>query len=228
MLDLRRGMMDSPSTTAYYELEFDGDGVAQLGVEPGDYDLLLLQHEDFFVVPSYFFGLRIGAGCNDDLPFRVGRKVMVRGRVIDAGGTAVRDAEVMGELGTGIRGGSPADPWSFAGWATSDGAGIFQIALAAGPARVSFGGISQNGEQRNLIADAEYVEFNVPADGSAAVRDILVRPLPTFTGVVKNPDSSPAPGAVVRFAGRFQPSGRDVLWPERGISILHEGPSRRM
>lgn len=218
VIDLRFKPLDHPSTIVHYEIDFDARGTAQLTVEPGDYEFLLLQHADFFLTPALpadgTESFRIDRGCNDDLRFEVHPKVSARGRVIEADtGKLVRDAELMGEIGAGVSETSPAARWSLAEWATENADGTYRINLAAGPARITFfGAKSGAGDPTVLDAESPNTEFVVAADGSTVFPDIRVRRLPRFTGVVRNPDGTPAVRAIVRFAGYFQP----VLTDERG------------
>jgi thiol-disulfide isomerase/thioredoxin len=218
VIDLRFDPFDHPSTIAPYEIDFDAGGMAQLTIQPGSYHFLLLQHADFFLTPVLPVGtqesFRIEQGRNDDLRFDVRPKVPVHGRVVDAEtGKLVRDVDLMGEIDSGAPETSPTDRWSFAEWATENTDGRYSINLAAGPARIGFFG-AKSGAADPTVLDAEslYTEFIVAADGSTVIPDIRVRRLPNFTGVVRNPDGSPAVRAIVRFAGKFQP----VLTDEDG------------
>ena len=47
-------------------------------------------------------------------------------------------------------------------------------------------------------AQSQYTEFDVAADGSTVVPDILVRPLPKIRGIVLDPQGKPLPKAIVR------------------------------
>ncbi|MFO0889238.1 MAG: carboxypeptidase regulatory-like domain-containing protein [Isosphaeraceae bacterium] len=225
VIDFRHEPFDDPSTVLDDEVVFDDAGAARLTVAPGDYSWLLLQHRDFYVTPVHAAGnrkkswLRLEPGRNRELHFDVRRKVKVSGRVINADtGKPLRAMSLLGELCNGdVQGweGLLAQPWSFAGWAETDEQGRFMIELAAGLARVSFHG-------NDFMAEREFYEVSVAADGSTSIPDIRVRPLRKVVGVVKNPDGTPAPRAVVRLRGRalgHQPvltdgSGRFEIQPE--------------
>lgn len=209
VIDLRREPIDRASTVVHYEADFDEHGEAHLSVEAGDYQCLLLQHADFFITPSFTeqSSFHIGPGCNDLLQFQVHRKMLCRGRVVDADtGELIRDVDLMGEIASGEASAPPADKWSFAENAKGNDDGTYSIKLAAGLARIGFfGAKSTNVDQPVLDAESLYAEFEVATDGSTVIPDIRVRRLPRFTGIVRNPDGCPAAKAVVRFAGRFQP-----------------------
>ncbi len=219
VVDLRHEPFDDPSTMIHYEVEFDPKGIAQLTVAPGNYSWFLLQHEDFFLTPVYSAShqkknwLRIEPGRNQDLHIDVHRKVSVRGRVVNADtGKPLRDMSVMGELAHGTPQGwadPPADQWSFAGWAETDTQGRYAIDLAAGLARVSF-------EGREFVAEQDYYEVSVAADGSTVIPDIKVRSLKKIVGVVQNSDGTPAARAVVRLRGKYLGGLQPVLTNDAG------------
>jgi thiol-disulfide isomerase/thioredoxin len=214
VVDLRHEPFDDPSTIIHYEVEFDPKGTAQLTVAPGNYSWLLLQHENFFLTPVYSANhqkknwLRIEPGRNQELHIDVRRKVSVRGRVIDAGtGKPLRDMSVMGELAHGTPQGwtdPPPGEWSFAGWGETDAQGRYAIDLAAGSARVSC-------EGNEIVAEQDYYELTVAADGSTVIPDIKVRPLQKIVGVVQNPDGTPAARTVVRLRGKSMNGIQPVL-----------------
>ncbi len=211
------------STILHYEVEFDARGTARLTVAPGDYSWFLLQHEDFFLTPVYSANhqkknwLRIEPGRNQDLHFDVHRKVSVRGRVVDADtGKPLLAKSVMAELANGTPQGwadPPPDRWSFAGWGETDAKGRYAIDLAAGNARVSF-------EGSELVAERDYYEISVAADGSTVVPDIKVRSLGKIAGVVQNPDGTPAARAVVRLRGRYMRGYQPVLTDGAGRFMI--------
>jgi thiol-disulfide isomerase/thioredoxin len=220
VVDLRHQPFDDPSTIIYYEVEFDRNGTAQLTVAPGDYSWLLLQHENFFLTPVYSANhqkknwLRIEPGRNQGLHLDVHRKVSVRGRVVDADtGKPRYNMSVMGELAhrTSPPGWAdpPPDKWSFAGWAETDVQGRYTIDLAAGLARVSFQG-------SEFVAEQDYYEVSVAADGSTVIPDIKIRALQKIKGVVQNPDGTPAPRAVLRLRGKSMRGLQPVLTNDAG------------
>ena len=68
------------------KLAIGTDGTATLTVEPGNYDVLRLQNDDYIITPQYSSdvgALEIGPGRNDPLNFELHAKVKVRGRVVD-------------------------------------------------------------------------------------------------------------------------------------------------
>jgi len=220
VVDLRHEPFNDPSTIIYYEVEFDPKGTAQMTVAPGNYSWLLLQHEDFFLTPVYSANyqrkswLRIEPGRNQDLHFDVRRKVSVRGQVVEADtGKPLRDMSVMGELAHGTPQGwadPPPDKWSFAGWGETDAQGRYTIDLAAGSARVSFD------QGSGFVAEQDYSQVSVAADGSTVIPDIEVRSLQKIVGVVQNPDGTPANRAVVRLRGKYMRVIQPVLTDDAG------------
>ena len=126
-------------------------------------------------------------------------------------GKPLRDMSVMGELAHGTPRGwadPPPDQWSFAGWGETDAQGRYAIDLAAGSARVSF-------EGNEFVAEQDYYEISVAADGSTVIPDIKVRSLQKIVGVVQNPDGTPAARAVVRLRGKYMNGLQPVLTNER-------------
>jgi thiol-disulfide isomerase/thioredoxin len=219
VVDLRHEPFDDASTIIHYEAEFDPKGAAQLTVAPGNYSWFLLQHEDSFLTPVYSAShqrknwLRIEPGRNQDLHFDVHRKVSVRGRVVEANsGKPLSDMSVMGELAHGPLqgwGDLPPDKWSFAGWGETDAQGRYVMDLAAGLSRVSFQG-------NEFVAEQDYYEVSVAADGSTVIPDIKVRSLQKIVGVVQNPDGTPAARAVVRLRGKYMTGIQPVLADDAG------------
>jgi hypothetical protein len=80
VVDLRHEPSDHPSTTGHYEIDFDAHGSARLAVAPGDYSSLILRNDDLYLTPTYFSKIRIEPGRNDNLQFKVRRKVLAHGR----------------------------------------------------------------------------------------------------------------------------------------------------
>ena len=209
VVDLRHEPGDHPSTTGRYEIDLDPDGAARLAVAPGNYPLLVLRHDDFYLAPTYFSKLRIEPGHNDNLQFKVHRKVPARGRIIEADtGRPVGNVVVNGEIASdeSIPHG---EKWSLAELVKTDADGSYRIPLAAGSARISLQG-------PGLISESEYLEFTVAADGSTIIPDFRVRPLPKIVGVVRDPDGSPATRAVVRIRGRYMGDLQPVITDENG------------
>jgi thiol-disulfide isomerase/thioredoxin/protocatechuate 3,4-dioxygenase beta subunit len=215
-IDLRREPFNSPSTLNYCEIEFDAEGKAQLAIEPGNYSFLRLQHNDFYLTPTYMPNtpkefLHIEPGHNDVLKFEVLRRIEARGRVIDAEtGRPVPKADLLGEIANRVPTGPRAsEKWSFTGWAETDDEGEYTLPVGAGSSRVTFHG-------NKLIAESESVEFLARADGSTTIPDIKVRPLPKVVGVVQYRDGSPAVRAVVRIRGKYLSGLQPVLTDENG------------
>lgn len=197
---------DDSSTIRFYEADFDAEGVARLAVAPGEYSHLALQHENFYLTPTYAVvyqtekRLRIEPGRNQDLYFEVRRQVPVRGRVVEADtGKPLKGMAIMGQIAQGVSQGwadLPPSQWSDGGWGVSDEQGRYTIDLAPGPARLLF-------EGSELVAERGEYEVNVAEDGSTGIPDFRVRPLRKIVGVVRNPDGTRAARAVVRLRGKF-------------------------
>ena len=119
---------------------------------------------------------------------------------------------MLGELAHGtLQGWSDAPPenWSFAGWGDTDAQGRYTIDLAAGSARVSFQG-------NEFVAEQDYYEVSVAADGSTVIPDIKVRRLQRIVGVVQNTDGTPTALAVVRLRGKYMRGSQPVLTDDAG------------
>src|SRR5207248_10910568 len=151
--------------------------------------------------------------------FDVHRKVSARGRVIDAEtGRPLHGMPVLGEIPNRLRTGAqpqPNEKWAYTGWGESDENGAYTVSLAAGRARVSFRG-------DKYVAVDDSLEFDVAADGSSVIPDMIVRPIPKVSGVVLDADGKPAAKTVVRFRDKLQwmeplvtdAEGRFELQPE--------------
>jgi hypothetical protein len=81
--------------------------------------------------------------------------------------------------------------------------------LAAGLARVCFQG-------NEFVAEQDYYEVSVAADGSTVIPDIKVRSLQKIVGIVQNPDGTPAARAVVRLRGKYMRVFQPVLTDDAG------------
>lgn len=107
-LRLDRVPFGRPSTYVDFPLAFDKNGVARLTVEPGNYNLLTLTHDEHLIVPrvtanAHHESFAIGPGTNDTYTFKMHRKVIAQGRVLEDPGKPVADEVVVGEvLGTSI------------------------------------------------------------------------------------------------------------------------------
>jgi thiol-disulfide isomerase/thioredoxin len=197
---------ESPSAMRLCAIPVDKNGISTVTIEPGAYQRLVLEHDDYFVTP-YFeprgrkrHVLPIRPRENDDLWFQFRRKVTARGRVINvATGQPMQNVWVEGEISNDPVPGKPAippEPWVHSDGGNTDSNGEYTLAFAAGRARVSF-------SEHNFVAEHDYVEFAVAADGSTVIPEIRVRPMPKIAGVVRNPDGSLATRAVVRLRGQY-------------------------
>ena len=202
VIDLRHELHDE-SSVWHYEINFDSSGVAKLAVEPGPYDFLRLQHDDFYLTPTYLREgmarekLEIAAGRNDNLIFDVRRRIAARGRVVDAEtNEPVVGASLLGEIASedsNVQ--SRWEEWSFTDWGETDSNGEYTLPISAGRSRVSF-----DGSER--LAESQFTEFDAAADSSTIIPEIRVRRIPKIVGVVQKADGSPMDGAVVRLRGR--------------------------
>ena len=108
-IDLRHKTIHGPAWIKGDTVNFDAQGVARLTVAPGDYWVLGLEHNDFYLTPrgkSLTIGwpFRIEPGQNDDVQFDVRREVKARGRLVDAvTGKPIPGEYVIGELANGLR-----------------------------------------------------------------------------------------------------------------------------
>ena len=194
---------ENPSCMSLRAIPVDEHGTASVTIEPGNYDLFLLEHDDYFITPGFPERrnvLQFRPGRNDDLWFQYRRKVSARGRVINfETGQPMRNVSVEGQIPNEPVQGRPAvppSPWLHSDWGRTDQNGEYTLAFAAGRARVEL-------TENNYVAEHDYVEFAVAADGSTVIPDIRVRPMPKIAGVVRNPDGSLANRAVVRLRGKY-------------------------
>jgi thiol-disulfide isomerase/thioredoxin/protocatechuate 3,4-dioxygenase beta subunit len=206
VIDLRHEPSSHPSTSYQREIEFDAGGIARLAIEPGNYQFLRLENEDFYFPPADSVPnlqptgenqdwLRIERGRNDDLRFQARRKIPASGRVVDADtGQPISGIFVWGDIANGTMSASdaPTRGWYFAASAKTNEKGEYTIPFATGRARVM---IDYN--EQGVISETTYVEFTVTAGKPALIPDIRVRPLPKIAGIVRHPDGSPAVKAVV-------------------------------
>ncbi len=205
VIDFRHTEFQRPSSIRLYEIQFDQNGTSQVTVEPGDYDFLRLEHEDFYLTPSISEEtakserLKIEPGKGVEFTFEVRRKVIARGRVINSDtGLPVKGESLLGEiLDTRSDVVTPDSKWSFTGWGETDENGEYSLPIAAGNARVAFHG-------EKLITDQEHVDFVASDDGTTEIPDVRVRSLPVIRGSVVDPDGRPVSKAVVRFRGKTQ------------------------
>ncbi len=200
-IELRYKSFLDPATIMGSTVDFDADGVARITVEPGDYDVLHLQHREFHLIPrgdtlrggSPF---RIAPGRHDDLEFDVRRRVTARGRVVDAEtGRPIAGVYAIGELANRLADeGAPAALRQWTSVVTLEGKtnanGEYSMPLAEGLARVSL-------VAEKVIAETEFVEVTVAANGSTVIPNIKTRPIPRVSGTVVNSDGSPAGRVVV-------------------------------
>lgn len=209
----------SPSAMRLCEIPVDKDGTSTVTIEPGVYQRLVLEHDDYFITPCFEprgwkrHVLPIRSGENDDLWFQLRRKIKARGRVINvATGQPMPNAWIEGEMANaGVPGKStaPPEPWVRSDGGNTDRDGEYTMEFAAGRARVSF-------SENNFIAEQDYVEFAVAYDGSTEIPEIRVRPMPKIAGVVRNPDGSLATKAVVRLRGQYLRWTQPVVTDEVG------------
>jgi|GEM_PF-1834676 len=220
VVQLHHAPYDHPSSIVDYEIDFGADGTAKLAIAPGDYNALFIQNDDYYLTPTYFSGLHIEPGRNDNLRFQARRKVPVRGRIIEAGtGRPVSDVIVVGEVANNASSAS-AEKWSYVDSRRVDAHGAFKLSLAQGHARIALRS-GEPGRAIEMILGSEYLEFNVAADGSTVIPDIEVRSVAKVVGTVRNPDGSPAVRAIVRLRGRSMFPSQPVLTDEGGRFEIH-------
>jgi len=202
-LRLDRVPFGRPSTYVDFPLAFDKHGVARLTVEPGNYSLLTLTHEEHLIVPrvtadAHHESFAIGPGTNDTYTFKMHRKVLARGVVVeDSSGKPVADEIVVGEvLGTSApdAAGKSALQWVYADSKRTDKNGTYSLQLATGLARVTC-------YKDNFTCDPQWIQVSIKAPGPASVRNIRLHPTPKVSGRVVGPDGRPASHTVVRFRG---------------------------
>ncbi|HEY0982105.1 carboxypeptidase regulatory-like domain-containing protein [Schlesneria sp.] len=216
VLDLRHSNFESPSTMLQYEVDFDSSGKGSVTIEPGDYEFLRLQHDDFYLTPTLHarhgklnpnHPLHFEAGKNVELRFEVHRRLVAKGRVIDAeSGEPVAEQSLIGKILTGVSSDEQDQTeFNFTGWGDTNAQGEFTVPVAAGRMRVEFNGT-------NYLSDTEFIDFDVAADGSTVIPDIKVRSLPKLQGVVRDQDGMPAARVVVRIRGQI-PGSKNIADP---------------
>jgi thiol-disulfide isomerase/thioredoxin len=203
-IDFRHQIFENPSTT-FDEIAFDGHRVGSLCIEPGNYQFLRFTHPDYLVTPLYYGDrkaakyLTFERGKNYEFRFELHRKVVARGRVVNAvTGKPLVGAFMEAEIPETRPQGTPTglvDPWMPAGWADTDAKGEYRVQVSAGRARVRF-------SERNLQAEHDYFEFQAALDGSTVIPEIRVFPTPKVVGTVIGPDGHPAANTIVRFRGQ--------------------------
>lgn len=173
-------------------------GKVDLAVKPGKYRTIYINHPEFIVTPEYRkvgeeFELRRGVNV---FTFDVRAKTKVHGRVLDQStGKPLGGVRLFAYTISDKISGQFADfvfPWTITDDATTGPGGDYELRIPAGPGLVSLfskGLTAQHGDEK----------INVAADGSTVVPDILVHPIPSIHGVVRDPDGRPVPRAVVRF-----------------------------
>ncbi|HEY3968878.1 MAG TPA: carboxypeptidase regulatory-like domain-containing protein, partial [Planctomycetaceae bacterium] len=196
----------SPSARRLCAIPVDENGIAVVTIEPGDYQTLVLEHDDFFITPCFEprgwkrHVVPIRQQENNDLWFQFRRKVTARGRVVNvATGQPMQNVWVQGQIANEPVAGkpiAPPEPWIRSDGGNTDRNGEYTLAFAAGRARVEF-------SENNFVAEQDYVEFAVASDGSTVIPEICVRPMPKITGVVRHPDGAVAAKAIVRFRGQY-------------------------
>ena len=161
-IDLRHKTIHGPAWIKGDTVNFDAEGVARLTVEPGDYWVLTLEHNDFYLTPrgkSLIGGwstFRIEPGQNDDVQFDVRRKVKARGRLVDAvTGKPIPGKYLFGELANGLRqdlAAASGRQWTFVVTyqAKTDKNGDYSMLLAEGLARVSLAAVDTGDRDRTL------------------------------------------------------------------------------
>ncbi|WP_397568234.1 carboxypeptidase regulatory-like domain-containing protein [Schlesneria sp. T3-172] len=223
VLDLRHSNFESPSTILSYEVDFDSSGKGSVTIEPGDYEFLRLQHDDFYLTPTLHarhgklnpnHPLHFDAGRNVELRFEVHRRLVAKGRVIDAESSEpVAEQSLIGKILTGVSSDEQDQTeFNFTGWGESNAQGEFTVPVAKGRMRIEFHGT-------NYLSDTEFIDFDVTADHAMVIPDIKVRSIPKLHGVVRDQDGMPAARVVVRVRGQVRGSKNiadPVLTDDRG------------
>jgi thiol-disulfide isomerase/thioredoxin len=208
LLDFRHEPFEHPSTLIGRLPRLDQAGGWELTVAAGKYQFLRLMHPDYLLTPIY--AEKSGHGPGDPLePFKlvpgenvftvqVAPKVKVHGRVIqESNGEPMADAGMEGSVHcdavSGVNG-RFTEEWTHADWADANASGEYEMALAAGRARVTF-------QEQGWLARPDHYDVDVAADGSTVVPDFVAARLPKVRGVVVDESGQPVPKAVVRFRG---------------------------
>lgn len=177
------------------------DGRVEFVIEAGMYIMFRVQAEPFIITPQVntFLTnkpLRISPGEHDEWTLRVGvgRKVAVRGRVVDEQGQPIVGAGLWGETQNLLADGTPA-PRDWGQWCQTDGTetdarGEYVLHLSPGRGRINYRGKG--------VPEVDTLPVTVDSLSEQRVPDLVVKPLPKIRGVVRRGDGRPASNAVVR------------------------------
>jgi thiol-disulfide isomerase/thioredoxin len=188
---------ENPSTIIDSQIPLAADGTATLTVEPGKYDFLRLEHDDYIVTPFYTprdvtASFEISAGTNDTLAFTLHSKVNAHGTVINvAKGQPVKGVYVSAQTSN-----RPATNWFSFGGGETDADGHYELEVPAGPVRLSTSG-------DNLTMGKSFLETEIRAGGSTVLPEIQLRPTPKIVGRVVDPTGNPVAGAIIRLRGSY-------------------------
>ena len=171
------------------QIAFDQDGNATLVVEPGRYDVLQLQHDDYFVTPRYSSDiglLEISPGINEKLKFELHPKAMAHGRVIDGvSGQPLQSATVSAIISNQL-----------ANFASTDADGRYEL-------EVSVGAVPFSASFKNMMTGKSPIEAQIKPAGVTTLPDIELWPTPTIRGHVVDSLGKPVVGAIVRLRGSY-------------------------
>jgi peroxiredoxin len=177
------------------KIAIGADGAATLTVEPGNYDVMRLQNDDYIITPQYsndLGGLEIGPGRNDTLSFEMHPKVKTRGRVTDGvTGKPVKDAGVFAIIPN-----HPVSDWTWTLGKSTDADGQYELDVPPGAVRIA-------AHYRNLTMGKPYLEAQIDANGKTTLPDIELWPTPKIGGRVIDPMGKPVAGAIVRLGGSY-------------------------
>jgi thiol-disulfide isomerase/thioredoxin len=171
------------------------DGVVELVVTPGQYDSIQLQHDKYFISPTYRKPdisecIEIGAERENEFKFQLHKRVQVRGRVIDATSRKpINEAFVYAQVSN-----QPATDWTSVRGTETKATGEFMLEAPAGTARLS------------VICDdytlgKAYLETRIAEGESQKLPDVELHRNPVIKGRVLDLDGKPVAGAILRMQG---------------------------
>lgn len=171
---------------------------------PATYETAQLKSSGVVITPV-FDRLTLRQQAETTVRFLVRKTTAVSGRVMRRDGTPHAGAQVVAQIENLSPDGRAegAHEWTYADGTSTDGEGKFSLALPPGRSRIQ---ISADG----FVADRDYVELEVRADGPNAIPDFITEALEPVRGRVVDEGGRPAPGAIVR----IRCSSLGVLQPQ--------------
>ena len=167
-------------------------GEIRLCAHPVAFEMAELKAPGVVITPR-FDRLTLSRQSETTVRFLVRKTVAVAGRVLHRDGAPHRGAEVYARTENLSPDGrvEGAHEWTYAGSARTDVEGKFTLELPPGRCRAE---VLADG----FVADRDYADLEVRADGPNELPDFITEALPPLRGRVVDERGQPAPGAIVR------------------------------